>query len=112
MSSAPTLEEVMTRMHILEAENSSLQKALALTEAQSAGSTQKPATRTPPPHQPHVPEPTVSLPDKFSGDRRMLRTFLNQLELVFLINPSKYHNDSIKVAYRWNTVLLGSLHHG
>ncbi|KAH6569181.1 hypothetical protein BASA62_005017 [Batrachochytrium salamandrivorans] len=40
--------------------------------------------------------PTVSLPDKFSGDRRILRTFLNQLELVFLINPSKYHNDSIK----------------
>ncbi|KAH9263418.1 hypothetical protein BASA83_013210 [Batrachochytrium salamandrivorans] len=36
---------------------------------------------------PISPEPSVSLPDKFNGNRLKLRTFLNQLELVFLNQP-------------------------
>jgi hypothetical protein len=42
--------------------------------------------------------PKVALPEKFTGKRHSLRTFLNQLELVFAVQPSIYYNDSIKVA--------------
>ncbi|KAH9263299.1 hypothetical protein BASA83_013329 [Batrachochytrium salamandrivorans] len=61
-----------------------------------------PATGGTPTHSPPLPqyrqEPSVSLPDKFNGNRLKLRTFLNQLELVFLINPSRYNSEGIKVA--------------
>ncbi|KAH9244764.1 hypothetical protein BASA81_017822 [Batrachochytrium salamandrivorans] len=45
-----------------------------------------------PPLPQYRQEPSVSLPDKFNGNRLKLRTFLNQLELVFLINPSRYNS--------------------
>jgi hypothetical protein len=45
------------------------------------------------------PEPRIALPDKFDGDRRKLRGFMNQIELLFALNPSRYPNDSTKVAF-------------
>ncbi|KAH9269883.1 hypothetical protein BASA83_008035 [Batrachochytrium salamandrivorans] len=44
------------------------------------------------------PEPRVALPEKFTGERKVFRTFINQLELLFLLNPSCYSNDNIKIA--------------
>lgn len=45
-----------------------------------------------------LPTPKVALPDKFTGKRSTLRTFLNQLELVFTLLPTTYASDAIKVA--------------
>jgi hypothetical protein len=45
-----------------------------------------------------VPEPKVPFPEKFDGDRRKFRGFINQLELVFMLNPSKYSIEATKVA--------------
>ena len=40
----------------------------------------------------------VSLPERFSGDRNALRGFLNQLELVFTLQATRYPSDSVKIA--------------
>jgi hypothetical protein len=44
-------------------------------------------------------EPPVALPEKFNGDRRSYRGFMNQVQLVFQVNPSKYSTDGIKIAF-------------
>ncbi|KAH9271902.1 hypothetical protein BASA83_006006 [Batrachochytrium salamandrivorans] len=38
-------------------------------------------------------EPRASLPDKFDGTRRNFRGFINQLELVFQLQASRYDTD-------------------
>jgi hypothetical protein len=48
-------------------------------------------------------EPKVPLPEKLDGDRRKFRGFINQLELVFLLNASRYQSDATKV------VVIGTL---
>ena len=42
-------------------------------------------------------EPKVPLPDKFDGSRQEYRAFISQMELVFMLNPSRYPNDAAKV---------------
>jgi hypothetical protein len=48
-------------------------------------------------------QPRMRLPEPFDGNRKMLRGFLNQLRLIWQVQPASYPTDSIKVA------LLGSL---
>ncbi|KAH6596910.1 hypothetical protein BASA50_004845 [Batrachochytrium salamandrivorans] len=48
-------------------------------------------------------EPKASLPDKFDGTRRKFRGFINQLELVFQLQASRYDTDRKKIA------MLGTL---
>lgn len=48
-------------------------------------------------------EPKVSLPDMFDGDRKKFRGFRNQVELLFMLNPSCYATDPLKVG------LIGTL---
>jgi hypothetical protein len=43
-------------------------------------------------------EPKVQLPEKFDGDRKNFREFINQLELVFMICPARYPTDAVRVA--------------
>ncbi len=43
------------------------------------------------------PEPKLPLPSKFTVNRRLARSFLNQLELVFSANPSRYSTDQIRI---------------
>ena len=43
-------------------------------------------------------EPKVSLPPKFNGNRKEFRGFINQLELVFRLQPTRYNSDKIKTA--------------
>ena len=50
-----------------------------------------------------APEPRVALPEKFNGDRRKFRGFLNQVELLFMLNPNCYFSDPLKVG------LIGTL---
>jgi hypothetical protein len=57
----------------------------------------------------HVPvpqaptEPRVSLPEKFDGDRTKLRDFVNQVRLVFRLQPHRYATEETQVG------LIGSL---
>ena len=48
-------------------------------------------------------EPRVSLPDKFDGNRKKFRGFLNQVELLFMLNPNCYLSDPSRVG------LIGTL---
>jgi hypothetical protein len=51
-------------------------------------------------HQHHADprEPKVALPGRFSGARGTYRGFMNQLELVFTLQPSRYNSDQLKIA--------------
>lgn len=49
------------------------------------------------PQSNHAPEPKILLPERFNGDRKKYRGFINQIELVFMINPNRYHTDALKV---------------
>ncbi|KAH9253408.1 hypothetical protein BASA81_008603 [Batrachochytrium salamandrivorans] len=51
-------------------------------------------------------EPKASLPDKFDGTRKNFRGFINQLELVFQLQASRYDTDRKKIA------MLGTLLNG
>ncbi|XP_053555692.1 protein LDOC1-like [Bombina bombina] len=44
-----------------------------------------------------TPEPQVSLPEKFSGDRSTYRQFKNACNLLFLMRPKTYNTERIKV---------------
>ncbi|KAH9276812.1 hypothetical protein BASA83_000317 [Batrachochytrium salamandrivorans] len=92
-----TLNMVLERLQRLELENSRLTQALAESQNNAA---------IPPPTHAYAPEPKVSLPDKFNGDRKALRTFINQLDLIFMLNPTCYHSGSLKVATA-GTLLTG-----
>src|SRR5689334_21490532 len=48
---------------------------------------------------PQPQHPKIDLPEKFDGDKRKLRGFINQLQLAFTLNPNKYPTDAIKVAF-------------
>ena len=67
-----------------------LAQEITALKAQIALSTQAPA--------PSAKEPRASLPDKFDGNRSKFRGFLNQISLVFTLNPARYANDAAKVA--------------
>ncbi|KAH6562509.1 hypothetical protein BASA62_009115 [Batrachochytrium salamandrivorans] len=49
----------------------------------------------------------ASLPDKFDGTRRNFRGFINQLELVFQLQASRYDTDRKKIAML-GTLLTGN----
>ena len=52
-------------------------------------------------------EPRVSLPEKFDGDRTKLRDFVNQIRLVFRLQPQRYSSKEIQVGFI-GTLLSGT----
>ncbi|KAH9268654.1 hypothetical protein BASA84_000081 [Batrachochytrium salamandrivorans] len=94
------LASILERLQLLEAENASLKQSISQAQSQAQSQPQEAPQHIAPPLPQYRQEPSVSLPDKFNGNRLKLRTFLNQLELVFLINPSRYNSEGIKVATR------------
>lgn len=52
-------------------------------------------------------EPRVSLPEKFDGDRTKLRDFVNQIRLVFRLQPQRYSTEEIQVGFI-GTLLAGT----
>jgi hypothetical protein len=49
---------------------------------------------------PPVPrEPKVKDPETFHGQRNTLDTFLTECDLVFELQPSRFHDDRTKVSY-------------
>jgi hypothetical protein len=75
-----TIQDLSNRLAQLEVENQALRQAQV----------QLPSS---PPS-----EPKISFPEKFSGDTTSFRGFLNQLELIFRLQPNRYANDAVKVA--------------
>ena len=45
------------------------------------------------------PKPKMAPPKIFKGDRTEFSNFLIQLSLIFRIDPTRYHNDTAKIAY-------------
>uniref|UniRef100_A0A803JNP5 DUF4939 domain-containing protein n=1 Tax=Xenopus tropicalis TaxID=8364 RepID=A0A803JNP5_XENTR len=54
---------------------------------------------TPTSHVQLAPEPKIVLPEKFSGDRKLFRTFVNSCHLTFTLNPRTYASESVKVGF-------------
>ncbi|KAH6569341.1 hypothetical protein BASA62_004919 [Batrachochytrium salamandrivorans] len=52
-------------------------------------------------------EPKASLPDKFDGTKKNFRGFINQLELVFQLQASRYDTDQKMIAML-GTLLAGN----
>ena len=52
------------------------------------------------------PEPTVSLPPKFDGNKYNCRDFINQVKLIFQMHPKKFPNDDVRVGFI-GTLLIG-----
>jgi hypothetical protein len=57
-------------------------------------------------HQ-HILEPAVSLPSKFDGTRSNCRNFINQVSLIFQLQPQRYPNDKTKTCFI-GTLLSGT----
>ena len=83
------LADILNRLNSLETENNTLRRAAT------------PVPQTIPIQAPSASaganEPRIAPPAHFTGDPKNYRTFINQLELVFLLNPSRYPNGAMKV---------------
>lgn len=51
-------------------------------------------------------EPHVSLPNKFDGSRGNCRNFVNQVKLIFLLQPRRYADDATRIGFI-GTLLTG-----
>lgn len=89
-------EELNSRLCGLEAK---LQQSIHQTSATtmqigSSSSLQAPAV---PLHPSDVKEPRISLPEKFDGTRSKFRGFVNQVRLIFLLQPQRYTTDATRI---------------
>lgn len=66
-----------------------------------------PVIRQNTPHMQHHKEPRVSLPEKFDGTRSKFRGFINQVQLVTMLQPERYPTEESKVGLV-GTLLTGS----
>ncbi|KAH9263588.1 hypothetical protein BASA83_013038 [Batrachochytrium salamandrivorans] len=100
------LASILERLQLLEAENASLKQSISQAQSQAQSQPQEAPQHIAPPLPQYRQEPSVSLPDKFNGNRLKLRTFLNQLELVFLINPADTTQRESRPDLDWNEAAL------
>ena len=77
------IQHLATRLQAMEHENSRLRQASAEIFMSAPSQSL---------------EPRVSLPDKYSGIRGQFRGFINQLELVFQLQPLRYSSDGSRIA--------------
>jgi hypothetical protein len=89
------MHDVVAMLQQLQQENANLRNAME--QLQVAHS----LVHVPVPQAPK--EPRVSLPEKFNGDRTKLRDFVNQVRLVFRLQPHRYTTEETQVG------LIGSL---
>ncbi|KAJ3271325.1 hypothetical protein HK104_004705, partial [Borealophlyctis nickersoniae] len=47
--------------------------------------------------QPPTPKPKICLPEKFDGSHQKFRGFINQIRLVFQLQPENYPNGTTQV---------------
>jgi hypothetical protein len=89
------MHDVVAMLQQLRQENANLRNAMEQLQVAHA------PVHVPVPQAPK--EPRVSLPEKFDGDRTKLRDFVNQVRLVFRLQPHRYATEETQVG------LIGSL---
>ena len=97
------LQQLLQRMAALEEENRTMRQQGSRLEQEN----QHLRSFTPPLVQPSASNlPKVSLPDKYDGNPKGFRGFVNQLNLVFVLNESRYSTDRIKI-FTLGSLLIG-----
>lgn len=90
----PTTAELRVQMEALTAQLETMKAEITALRSQSQSGTPTPSTVSPPAVLPK--EPQVSAPETFSGQED-LRIYLQQCELCFELQPSRYSTDYQKV---------------
>ena len=98
------MHEVVAVLQQLQQENASLRNAMEQLQVAHAPIQVPAPAPNPVPQAAQAPkEPRVSLPEKFNGDRTKLRDFVNQIRLVFRLQPHRYSTEETQVG------LIGTL---
>lgn len=97
--------DMIAMIQQLQQENANMRHAMEQLQVASAPIHVPAPEANPAPQTPK--EPRVSLPEKFSGDRTKLRDFVNQIRLVFRLQPQRYSTEEIQVGFI-GTLLTGT----
>jgi len=95
------MHDMVSMLQQLQQENANLQNAMEQLQVARAPVHVPASIANPVPQA--LKEPRVSLPEKFDGDRTKLRDFINQVRLVFCLQPHRYATEETQVG------LIGSL---
>lgn len=95
------MHDVFAILQQLQQENTNLRNAMEQLQVASAPIHVPASAANSVPQAPK--EPRVSLPEKFGGDRTKLRDFVNQVRLVFRLQPHRYSTEETQVG------LIGTL---
>jgi len=95
------MHDMVAMLQQLQQENANLRNTMEQLQVAHAPVHVPTPAANPVPQAPK--EPWVSLPEKFDGDRTKLRDFVNQVQLVFRLQPHSYAIEETQVG------LIGSL---
>jgi hypothetical protein len=95
------MHDAVAMLQQLQQENANLRNTMEQLQVARAPVHVPASIANPVPQAPK--EPRVSLPEKFDGDRTKLRDFVNQVRLVFRLQPHRYATEETQVG------LIGSL---
>ena len=101
------MNDMITFIQQLQQENANIRHAMEQHQVAHAQVHLPAPVANPVPHPQAPKEPRVSLPDKFDGDRTKLRDFVNQIRLVFRLQPQRYSTEEIQVGFI-GTLLTGT----
>jgi hypothetical protein len=100
------LQQIMSMLQQLKQDNDAIRQENSLLRQRmdqiqtSQASTSVPITQASQVEPPtSVKAPKISMPDKFDGNRRKFRGFINQVKLVFQMLPNTYDTDRIKIGF-------------
>ena len=101
------MHDMVALIQQLQQENANIRHAMEQHQVAHAQVHLPAPVANPVPHPQAPKEPRVSLPDKFDGDRTKLRDFVNQIRLVFRLQPQRYSTEEIQVGFI-ETLLTGT----
>jgi hypothetical protein len=93
------MHDMIVLIQQLQQENANIRHAMKQHQAAHAQVHLPAPVANPVPHPQAPKEPRVSLPDKLDGDRTKLRDFVNQIWLVFRLQPQRYSTEEIQVGF-------------
>ena len=99
------MHDMIAMIQQLQQENANMRHAMEQLQVARAPIHVPVSVADPVPQAPK--EPRVSLPEKFDGDRTKLRDFVNQIRLVFRLQPQRYSTEEIQVGFI-GTLLTGT----
>ncbi|KAH9245939.1 hypothetical protein BASA81_016531 [Batrachochytrium salamandrivorans] len=91
------LASILERLQLLEAENASLKQSISQAQSQAQSQPQEAPQHIAPPLPQYRQEPSVSLPDKFNGNRLNCAPFSTSWSWCFLSTPA----DTTRRESRW-----------